>query len=198
LNYLPGSIIPFNGFRKMRPYAFMGVCLLLLVSRGLSIAASSTEIASVNVQTVRIGDTRTVPAEMVIAPRLIRYRDPVYTDEALMNGVRGSVTFEARFDTEGKFEVLRMLDGLGFGLDERALEAIRQWRFAPATRNGVPVMVIARIEVEFKDSGRIREIEKLRREFIELEEKVRKAELRRELQGIRQQIEEDFRKASQR
>jgi TonB family protein len=39
---------------------------------------------------------------------------------------------------------------LGFGLDEKAIEAVRQWRFKPATKNGVPVAAPATIEVRFR------------------------------------------------
>jgi outer membrane biosynthesis protein TonB len=43
-----------------------------------------------------------------------------------------------------------VLHGLGGGLDDRAAQAVRQWRFAPATRLGSPVDVIVEVSVEFK------------------------------------------------
>ena len=43
-----------------------------------------------------------------------------------------------------------LLQGLGGGLDQRAVDAVRQWRFSPAHRQGVPVDVIVEVAVEFK------------------------------------------------
>jgi len=43
-----------------------------------------------------------------------------------------------------------MLQGLGSGLDQRAVDAVRQWRFNPARRHGTPVAVMVEIAVEFK------------------------------------------------
>ena len=60
-----------------------------------------------------------------------------------------SVTIEALFDIAGNFKVLRVVSGLGFGLDETALDAVQRWRFAPATLNGSRVPVLAHINVPF-------------------------------------------------
>jgi periplasmic protein TonB len=45
---------------------------------------------------------------------------------------------------------VRVLHGLGSGLDQRAVDAVRQWRFNPARRQGTPVDVMVEIAVEFK------------------------------------------------
>jgi len=45
---------------------------------------------------------------------------------------------------------VHLLQGLGLGLDERAIAAVRQWQFAPAERRGVPVDVIVEVGVEFR------------------------------------------------
>jgi TonB family protein len=45
---------------------------------------------------------------------------------------------------------VRVLHGLGGGLDQRAVEAVKQWRFAPAKRYGTPVDVMVEVAVEFK------------------------------------------------
>jgi TonB family protein len=44
---------------------------------------------------------------------------------------------------------MQVLKGLGYGLDEVAVESVREWTFSPATRDGVPVPVVAQIDVEF-------------------------------------------------
>jgi TonB family protein len=51
---------------------------------------------------------------------------------------------------DGSVGNVHLLQGLGLGLDERAIAAVRQWRFAPAERQGVPVDVIVEVGVEFR------------------------------------------------
>jgi TonB family protein len=51
---------------------------------------------------------------------------------------------------DGAARNIRVLHGLGYGLDEKAIEAVRQWRFRAGTRNGEPVTVAATIEVNFR------------------------------------------------
>ena len=51
---------------------------------------------------------------------------------------------------DGSVGDVRILKGLGAGLNDRAIQAVRQWRFAPATRQGSPVDVIVEVAVEFK------------------------------------------------
>jgi TonB family protein len=45
---------------------------------------------------------------------------------------------------------VKLLRGLGAGLDERAIQAVRQWRFVPAQKQGTPVDVLVEVAVEFK------------------------------------------------
>jgi len=51
---------------------------------------------------------------------------------------------------DGSVGDVKILRRLGAGLDERAEQAVHQWRFAPATRKGLPVDVIVEVAVEFK------------------------------------------------
>jgi len=64
---------------------------------------------------------------------------PSYTDEARRAHVQGRVRIELAVDDLGQVSSARVLDGLGYGLDEAALEAARRLRFAPATRCNRPV-----------------------------------------------------------
>ena len=57
---------------------------------------------------------------------------------------------QAEFDEYGNITVLKVVKGLGYGLDENALAALQNWRFAPALRDRLPVTAIAEIEVPFK------------------------------------------------
>jgi TonB family protein len=51
---------------------------------------------------------------------------------------------------DGRVTNIQALSRLGSGLDQRAADAVREWRFSPARRNGVPVDVIVEVSVEFK------------------------------------------------
>jgi TonB family protein len=52
--------------------------------------------------------------------------------------------------TDGVPQDVKVVRGLGFGLDEKAIEAVEGWRFKPATRDGVPLAVPAQVEVNFQ------------------------------------------------
>ena len=52
--------------------------------------------------------------------------------------------------TDGKATNIQLKNSLGFGLDEKAAEAVSQWRFNPGARDGAPVAVEATIEVNFR------------------------------------------------
>jgi TonB family protein len=53
-------------------------------------------------------------------------------------------------DVDGKAKDMEVVNGLGLGLDEQAVLAIRQWKFNPGMKDGLPVPVMAQIEVNFK------------------------------------------------
>jgi protein TonB len=58
--------------------------------------------------------------------------DPEYTDEARHAKLQGSVTLRVLVMADGRAGQVRMVKGLGFGLDDRAMEKVRIWRFEPA------------------------------------------------------------------
>jgi len=89
------------------------------------------------------------PGAGIEPPRLLREVKAVYTDEARQRGVTGSVLLEVVVRRDGLVGGVSILRGLGAGLEERAIEAVRQWRFAPARRHGVAVDVVVEVAVEF-------------------------------------------------
>jgi protein TonB len=89
------------------------------------------------------------PGSGVVPPRLLREVKADYTDEARRRGVRGESLLEIVVRRDGTVGDVRVLKALGAGLDERAIAAVRQWRFAPATRQGTPVDVLVEVAVEF-------------------------------------------------
>jgi protein TonB len=90
------------------------------------------------------------PGSGVSPPRLLKEVRADYTDEARRANVTGEVVMEIVVRRDGTVGDVRILQRLGSGLDQRAVHAVRQWRFAPATLKGVPVDVIVEVGVEFK------------------------------------------------
>jgi periplasmic protein TonB len=83
-------------------------------------------------------------------PSLQREVKALYTDEARRLGIEGDVVLEIVVRRDGSVGDVRVRRSLDRGLDQRAIEAVRQWRFAPARRHGVPVDVFVDIAVTFK------------------------------------------------
>jgi len=89
------------------------------------------------------------PGSGVEPPRLLREVKATYTDEARRAGVAGEVEMEITVRRDGTVSDVRILRGLGGGLNERAAAAVRQWRFAPTRLKGTPVDVIVEVAVQF-------------------------------------------------
>lgn len=90
------------------------------------------------------------PGSGITPPSIVREVHPDYTEEARRRGVQGDVELEIVVRADGTVGNVRVLRGLGSGLDQRAADAVRQWRFAPAKRFGTPVDVMVEVAVEFK------------------------------------------------
>jgi TonB family protein len=86
----------------------------------------------------------------VSAPSLIYKKEPEYSEEARKAKYQGTVTLYVEVDPSGKAVNIRVLHSLGLGLDEKAMEAVRQWKFKPGMKDGKPVTVAASIEVNFR------------------------------------------------
>ncbi len=90
------------------------------------------------------------PGSGIEPPSILREVKPDYTEEARRLGIRGDVVLEIVVRADGSVGHVRILQGLGHGLDQRAVDAVRQWRFAAAKRRGQPVDVIVEVAVEFQ------------------------------------------------
>ncbi|HEX7707466.1 MAG TPA: TonB family protein [Thermoanaerobaculia bacterium] len=86
----------------------------------------------------------------VVAPKVVTRVEPVYPEEARAAGVSGMVVLEAVIDEYGNVESARVLKPLPFGLDQSALEALREWKFEPGTLNGSPVKVVFNLTLNFR------------------------------------------------
>lgn len=90
------------------------------------------------------------PGSGIEAPRLLHEVKADYTEEARHRNLEGEVVLETVVRRDGTVGDVKVLRRLGAGLDDRAVQAVRQWRFAPARRMGSPVDVIVEVAVEFK------------------------------------------------
>jgi len=85
----------------------------------------------------------------VSAPVLIHSIEPEFTDQARQANLQGTVALQLIVDAEGNPQNIRVTRSLGLGLDEKAIEAVRQYRFKPAMYQGHPVAVQMIVDVDF-------------------------------------------------
>ena len=81
--------------------------------------------------------------------RLIAKPEPHYTEEARRQGTVGTVILRVVFSSTGEITQIRAINGLPFGLTERAIAAARAIKFVPAMKNGQPVSVFMQLEYNF-------------------------------------------------
>lgn len=86
----------------------------------------------------------------VSAPRAIYDPDPEYSEEARKAKYQGNVMLWAVIGADGRPRDLRIARSLGMGLDQKAIDAVAKWRFAPAMKDGQAVAVQVNIEVSFR------------------------------------------------
>lgn len=87
---------------------------------------------------------------ITVRPQILGRPTPGYTDEARRNQIEGSVKVSVLLKADGTVSDIKVARGLGYGLDEKAIEAARQLRFMPAQKDGHAVSV--RLFLEFKFS----------------------------------------------
>jgi periplasmic protein TonB len=85
----------------------------------------------------------------VSAPRVIHAVDPEFTDEARRAKIQGVVSIQVIVDAHGNPQNIQVVRPLGMGLDQKAVEAVRQYKFSPAMFQGHPVPVRVVIDVAF-------------------------------------------------
>ncbi|MGD0973370.1 MAG: energy transducer TonB [Candidatus Korobacteraceae bacterium] len=86
----------------------------------------------------------------VSAPRALDAPDPEYSEEARKAKYQGTVVLWMVVDPNGAPQQVRVTRKLGMGLDEKAIEAVRKWKFEPAMKDGKPVAVQISVEVNFR------------------------------------------------
>jgi TonB family protein len=86
----------------------------------------------------------------VTPPKPIRTPDPEYTEAARRNRIEGTTILSVVVNEKGFPEMLKIVRGLGGGLDIQALVAVANWEFGPALMAGKPVAVLINVEVQFR------------------------------------------------
>jgi len=86
----------------------------------------------------------------VKAPVPIYNPEPAYTPQARKDELQGTVVTAAMVDASGNVAGVKLISGVGEGLDESAIGTLRTWKFKPATKKGKPVPVRVMVEVSFR------------------------------------------------
>ncbi len=89
------------------------------------------------------------PQPCVVQPTIITQAEPDYSDEAREKKVEGEVYLEFVVGVDGRTHDVYVTKSLGSGLDEKSIEAVKQWTFRPGTLDGNPVAVKLRGSVSF-------------------------------------------------
>ncbi len=81
---------------------------------------------------------------------LIYKPDPEYTKQARKSGIQGAVTLALTVGTDGRPHDIKVLKPLGYGLDEKAVEAVQSWKWEPALDEGTPIESKMNVDVSFR------------------------------------------------
>jgi TonB family protein len=124
------------------------------ISEAEAMEASAGEIRKAHVAHLSPKRPATAQASKVgngvAAPALLHKLEPDYSVEARAAKVQGTVVLSVVIGTDGRASDVQLRKGVGYGLDEQALDAITQWAFKPGMRDGMAVPVQASIEVNFR------------------------------------------------
>jgi protein TonB len=89
-------------------------------------------------------------SEELVKPTLDHQVQPAYSQEARAASIEGVVKLELTIDASGHVVGVKVVKGLGYGLDEAAVAAAKQWTFKPATKCGKPVASVVKPGVRFE------------------------------------------------
>ncbi len=90
------------------------------------------------------------PRNNYVLPKVVYRVEPEYTDAARKVNFNGTIKMECVITKEGRIEVLRIINPVGYGLEENAINAIHRWKLDPALKDGKPISMKVTVEVAFK------------------------------------------------
>jgi protein TonB len=114
-----------------------GICLITLGLIQIVMAQTTERI-------YHIGEQGVTP------PKVLSKTEPAYTDEARNAKIEGVVVLSLEIDTDGLPQNIQVVRSLDDGLDQSAVAAVQQWRFKPGEKDGKPVRVAVKVEVNFR------------------------------------------------
>ena len=125
---------------KSAPWFILAVMLFANCVRALYIESTSMFVRG---GVYRVGGG-------VSPPRVLYNPDPEYTEEARKAKYQGVVVLWLIVGQDGRTKDIRISRSLGMGLDQKAVEAVKLWKFEPAKKDGAPVAVQMNVEVNFR------------------------------------------------
>jgi TonB family protein len=141
----PGTYKVAAELAGFKPHAYNGVPLGTQMNVWLNFALE--KLVDVNMSPAAGGPYRI--GGDVRPPTVISRVEPQYSPEARAARYQGTVVVGATIGTDGIVQSISIVRSLGMGLDEAAVEALKQWKFSPALKNDTPVPVSLNIEVNF-------------------------------------------------
>lgn len=84
-----------------------------------------------------------------VAPKPRYTPEPDFSEQARKAQIQGTLQLDVLIDGQGSVAAVRVARGQGYGLEESAMDAVKDWRFTPATMNGTPVSLWLDVEVGF-------------------------------------------------
>jgi TonB family protein len=122
---------------------------------GATLAAQALTIRKLIVESAHPSAPAPVPVERVSpgrisAPGLTEKHEPEYSNPARLARISGTVLLSIVVGPDGLPSNIALIRGIGFGLDEKAAQAVSTWRFRPGMKGEEPVSVRAQIEVNFR------------------------------------------------
>jgi periplasmic protein TonB len=132
------------------PRANLLAIFVIIAFCGISLAQNCPDVSSENPT-----GASAVPGHLhrmgkeVTEPRITHQTDPVYSEKARQAKIQGTVLLSLIVDPSGTPTMIKVCQGLGSGLDEKAIESVRQWKFEPGTFHGRPAAVAVNVEVDF-------------------------------------------------
>jgi TonB family protein len=120
-------------------------------TRRMVLGAAASVIATlIPLAVLQADDTIYKVGGDVTPPRVVKKQEPGYTNEAREAKVEGTILLSLVIEADGTTSNIAVKRGLGYGLDEKAKEAVGTWRFKPAQRKGEPVRASATVAVNFR------------------------------------------------
>lgn len=113
---------------------------------GSGSALGTGNTSSLEIEIVPAEEVYNIKDTGVIPPRILSKKTPSYTKEAIKEKIEGVIILSVIFATDSSVKEIKIIQGLGYGLDEEAIKAASQIKFIPATKDGKPVNVRVRLE----------------------------------------------------